>query len=149
VLATYDRVHLQVAEPLAPLNHCGPLIDAHPVFDDASAVLGRASLAVALTARAQALVQVAAALLVLPDMLIDAPMGDHVAARAHGNAHDLLRAELLGQLPFHLSANGSGEAHRLGLVLLALRALAGSQVSVLRAAALVAVAPDLAAHRRL
>lgn len=90
-----DRVHLQVAETLALLHHDGPLFDIPPAHDDAPAVLGRSALAVALAACAQVLIQGPASLLDLPHMLVDARVGDHVAALAICQAHDLFRAELL------------------------------------------------------
>lgn len=142
-----DRVHLQVAEALALLHHGGPLFDIHPAHDDAPAVLGRSALAVALAACAQVHMQRPASLLVLPHMLVDGLVGDHVAALALCQAHDLLRAELLGRLPLHFGTHGSGEAHCLGLVPLALGTLARGQVGVVLPAAPIAVAPELAARR--
>ena len=60
----------------------------------------------------------------------------------------MLRTELLGQLALHSGTHGSGEAHCLGFVPLALGTLARGQVGVVLPAAPIAVAPELAAHRR-
>jgi len=112
-----DQIHLQVAHPLLLFHDCRTLPNVHPAHDLAPFAPSTAPFSVALALGAYVAVELAAPLLVLPDELIDALVGNALNPLSGGVPDDLLGAVVLLSLALTWASMPTVKRFLLDLIL--------------------------------